>query len=109
MTKTRKITESHREKLRENMEKARQARSAKSSDRKALVNGEKKKIVEAATILRKLLSGISPVFGTGDIDKRSCKICEHEYVEFLPNQCVCQDGWRFVASVEEFLDGKEGH
>ena len=103
------ISETHKQKLRENMEKARQARSEKLSTKKAISNGDRQKILEAANILTRILKGISPVFGNGSIDRRSCSICEREYVEIMPNNCVCQEGWRFVGSVEEFLDGKEGH
>ena len=91
------------------MEKAREARAVKAMDRKAVLNGDRKKIAEAASILRKVLEGISPVFGDGRLDRGSCSICERTFVPSLPNDCVCQEGWRFVESVKEVLDGQEGH
>lgn len=97
------ITDSHREKLRVNMAKAREARSEKSAGRKSLINADQDKLREAASVMRGLLNKVSTTYGSGELDKRFCLGCEKDYVDLIPNSCPCQAAHKFVQSVEEAL------
>ena len=92
--KKRVITAEHREKLRENIAKARAARQVNDP-----------RVDEAVTLLSKILGGITSVYGDGRLDKRFCTICERTFVEAQANPCVCQDAWRFVEANKEAARG----
>lgn len=101
---TKKISDSHREKLRANLAKARAARSQKFAQQRAVKNGDpemKAQIREMVSVIRGLLLKVSTTLGDGRIDKRFCMGCQDKYVDLLPNPCACQTAWKFVDTFEE--------
>lgn len=102
-SKERVITDSHREKLRVNIAKAREVRSEKSAERKLIRGADQQRIREASSVIRGLLKAVSTTHGDGSLDPRFCLGCQHEYVDLIPNKCACQGAWRFVKSVQEAL------
>lgn len=103
MNGKREVSEETKEKLRGNLAKARAVRSEKAAVRRDVKNAGRDQIVKSAAVVGRILSTIVSKFADGRQDKRSCMACVNKFVG-NSNGCACQEGWRLVAQVEEYLE-----
>jgi hypothetical protein len=100
----REVSEATKEKLRSNLTKARAVRSKRAAERKEVRGAGRDQIAKSASVVGRILSVIGSKFADGRTDKRSCIVCENKVIGGTSNACPCQDGWRLIAQVEEYLE-----